>query len=249
MPYDITRPQDLISAQSQAVTFGLQPHISQEGLLESQLPAFEQYTEQKAYQDYLTKQDKMAQEGYRMAKRQGYVDLGAKTVGLGIQSAPVLKKYGPKVLNALTKPFQPPTPVVNAIEQGTGYQTTGGQVASEIGLDTTAVPTATPQAKATGEGLLTKYSTNYNLLGAEDFGIKPEIASPINLGLGVAAKYGIEQSNFGETMHEAGIGGEKEWDLAATSLAALAFGGPLGLGLNLLGNKGIQNSIMSLFDK
>jgi len=235
MPYDITRPQDLISAQSQAVTFGLQPHISQEGLLESQLPAFEQYTEQKAYQDYLTKQDKMAQEGYRMAKRQGYVDLGAKTVGLGIQSAPVLKKYGPKVLNALTKPFQPPTPVVNAIEQGTGYQTTGGQVASEIGLDTTAVPTATPQAKATGEGLSnlsTGPASVQNWTGLEG-----TTAGLANLGLGAAANLAIDKWGVGKGISEKWMGGkfggEKEWDLAATSLAALAFGGPVGLGLNL----------------
>ena len=221
MPYDITRPQDLISAQSEAVTFGLQPHISQEGLLESQLPAFMQYTEQKAYQDYLTKHDKMAQEGYRMAKRQGYVDLGAKTVGLGILSAPVLKKYGPKVLNALTKPFQPPTPVVDIADTTSEGLEMARNLSSEV---------ATPQAKATGEGLFTATTGPASVQNWT--GLEGTTAGLANIGLGAAAKYGIERSNFGEFMGK-GFGGEKEWDLAATSLAALAFGGPVGLGLNL----------------
>ena len=236
MPYDIVRPQDLITPQSRAVTFGLQPHISEERLLEAQQPAFQQYAEQTAYQNYLNEQNKLAEEGYRMAKRQGQVDLGIRGVGLGIQSAPVLKKYGPNVFKAITKPFQSAQPVVDTAGQGMGLQTTGGQVTSEIGLE----PGKTLATE--GDSLFTATT---DFLGEHSRGYVPGLkdiggieGGLLKGGLAAGTSYLAERTGLTEGVRDAadkiGIGGgKKEWDLAASSLAAFAFGGPVGLGLNL----------------
>ena len=236
LKYQPIRRQDLISPQSEAVTFGNQPYISEEQLLEAQRRPWEAYNEQRLYQEYLNRQDALAEEGYRMAKRQGQVDLGLRGVGLGIQSADTLKKYGPNVFKAITKPFQSAQPVVDTAGQGMGLQTTGGQVTSEIGLE----PGKTLATE--GDSLFTATT---DFLGEHSRGYVPGLkdiggieGGLLKGGLAAGTSYLAERTGLTEGVRDAadkiGIGGgKKEWDLAASSLAAFAFGGPVGLGVNL----------------
>ncbi len=221
---------DLISPQSRAVTsaaggFGLrpQPYISEAELLEAQRPAFERYTEQKRYQDYLTEQNRLNEQAYRMAQRQGKINLGIRGAGLAIQSAPVLKKYGPNVLKTLTRPFQAARPTVTG---------SGGLFPEAAGTGAGTGATAVTPLAGQGTGLLTATTGPGSV--QRFTGLEGGAANLANVGLATGASYLAQRTGLTEGIRDvAGFGGKKEWNIAASSLAAFAFGGPVGLGLNL----------------
>ena len=106
-------------------------------------------------------------------------------------------------------------------DTGASFMTSAGETGMAPVM-TAPAPTASPSllSQAAGYKGLTPFAS-----GAANAGLQ--------MGLGAAANYAIERSNFGETLHKGLGGGEKEWNLAGSSLASFAIGGPVGLGMNL----------------
>lgn len=226
-----------ISPQLRSTGYGRPtPFLDRGAFVESQAELLPQMKAQEAQQKAFDERLSMERQSRADARRDANISLGIKGAELGynIGMNPTVQRYGRRVIDALRpKPVPvrgdigplPGTSEPTRLASAGGVSDAGGNWFDSIGQPTTPDAPSMTDNLLSGRGVLPK-------LSGDGFGTTAGNLA-IGAGAGMLANAAIEGSNLGESLSKRVGGGEKEWDLAATSLASFALGGVPGLVGNL----------------
>ncbi len=136
-------PQDIISPQSRAVTFGKQPRLSAERLLEAQLPALRQGRAEQEQARIFDEGRRLQERSARAARRSEIAGLGIQTLDFGVRNRKEIGA-GAKALGAFSRR------TVGALRNNkvsSGFNT-GAQTPLEQGARTVGVSPVAPSITA-----------------------------------------------------------------------------------------------------